>query len=109
MPSSPWLALLLALLPGLHAWLGARQLVARAQDPTFPELLLRRAQRSLVVLSVCLSLLLVLCLAGAFVYLRVQSTLTHDLDDRLENQAAQLVASLAWRGISGFPLNEEQG
>jgi AcrR family transcriptional regulator len=29
-----------------------------------------------------------------------------DLD---QSAAAQLVASLAWRGISGFPLNEEQG
>ncbi len=29
-----------------------------------------------------------------------------DLD---QSAAAQLVASLAWRGISGFPLNDEQG
>ena len=26
-----------------------------------------------------------------------------------QSAAAQLVASLAWRGISGFPLNDEQG
>jgi Zn-dependent protease with chaperone function len=39
------LAVILALAPGIHAWWTGRVLLARADDPAFPELLLARAQR----------------------------------------------------------------
>jgi heat shock protein HtpX len=41
----PILAAILALAPGFHAWWTGRALLARADDPAFPELLLARAQR----------------------------------------------------------------
>jgi signal transduction histidine kinase len=48
--------------------------------------------RARLAFAFAAALVLVLVLAGAFVYLRVQSTLTSDLDDRLETQAAELAA-----------------
>jgi Zn-dependent protease with chaperone function len=41
----PLLAAIIALAPGMHAWLTGRALLTRVDDPAFPELLLARAQR----------------------------------------------------------------
>jgi Zn-dependent protease with chaperone function len=41
----PLLAVIVVLAPGLHAWWTGRTLLARIEDPAFPELLLARMQR----------------------------------------------------------------
>ena len=55
----------------------------------------RLSIRARLALAFAAALLVVLCLAGAFVYLRVESTLTSGLDDRLELQAAELATIAA--------------
>src|SRR5687768_7969888 len=44
-PVLPILAAIIALAPGIYAWWTGRALLARVDDPAFPELLLARAQR----------------------------------------------------------------
>jgi Zn-dependent protease with chaperone function len=45
------LAVLVALAPGLHSWWTGRALLARVNDPAFPELLLARFQRRVQVIA----------------------------------------------------------
>jgi Zn-dependent protease with chaperone function len=45
------LAVLVALAPGFHAWWTGRALLARVDDPAFPELLLARFQRRVQVIA----------------------------------------------------------
>jgi heat shock protein HtpX len=48
-----------ALAPGLHAWWTGRALIARTDDPAFPELVLARRQRGIQVLAAAIAVLIV--------------------------------------------------
>src|SRR5688500_3407381 len=54
-----------ALAPGVHAWWTGRTLIARTDDPAFPELLLARRQRGLQVAATTMALLIVFATAHA--------------------------------------------
>jgi signal transduction histidine kinase len=59
----------------------------------------RLSIRARLALAFAAALLLVLIAAGAFVYLRVDDTLTSGLDDRLETQLGELAALTTEEGV----------
>ncbi len=64
----------------------------------------RLSIRARLAIAFAAALLCVLVLAGAFVYLRVDDTLTNGLDDRLETQALELTAIAAGGEAPEGPL-----
>ncbi len=73
----------------------------------------RLSIRARIAIAFAGALLLILLLAGTFVYLRVSDSLTSTLDDRLEVQVAELIAFTADGGLpaGGLPgaTDDEDG
>ena len=67
-------------------------------------MLRRLSLRARLAAAFAAALLLVLALAGFFVYLRVSDSLTETIDDGLHTRAADLERQLAARGVAGARL-----